>query len=76
MVSRQHLVIEAVDETKQQVLLRDVSRQGLTESREGFAGPASQGVWVPFSDTLTLGKTARHHGMSFGFSGPVRDPRG
>ena len=76
MVSRQHVVIEAVDETKQQVLLRDVSRQGLTESREGFAGPASQGVWVPFSDTLTLGKTARHPGMSFGFSAPVRDPRG
>jgi hypothetical protein len=76
MVSRQHVVIEAVDESKQQLLLRDVSRQGLTESREGFAGAASQGVWVPFSDTLTLGKTARHLGLSFGFSDPVRDPRG
>jgi hypothetical protein len=76
MVSRQHVVIEAVDESKQQVLLRDVSRQGLTESREGFAGAAGQGVWVSFSDTLTLGKTARHLGMSLGFSGPVRGPRG
>jgi hypothetical protein len=76
MVSRQHVVIVAVDEKNQQVLLRDVSRQGLTQSQQGFAGPASQGVWVPFSDTLTLGKTARHLGLSFGFSGPVRDPRG
>jgi FHA domain len=76
MVSRQHVVIEAVDEKRQRVLLRDVSRQGLTESREGFSGPASQGVWVSFSDTVTLGKTARHRGMSFGFSGLVRDPRG
>lgn len=73
MVSRQHLVIEAVDELKQQVLLRDLSRQGLTESQEGFAGPVSQGVWVPFSDTLTLGKTARHPGLRFVFSGPVSD---
>lgn len=69
MVSRQHLVIEAVDTALQQVKLRDLSRQGLTESREGWRGSAAQGVWVSCADTITLGKSSRHPGLSFGFSG-------
>lgn len=67
MVSRQHLVIEAVDEPSQRIKLRDLSRQGLTVSRAGWQGPASEGVWVASSDVITLGDTARHAGLAFGF---------
>jgi len=68
MVSRYHLVIEALDEPHQKLKLRDLSRQGLTLSREGWYGSAAEGVWVAWSDVITLGATARHAGLSFGFS--------
>ncbi len=67
MVSRQHLVIDAVDVHKRCVQLRDLSRQGLTHSRAGWPGPATDGVWVDGSDVITLGATTRHEGLSFGF---------
>jgi hypothetical protein len=74
MVSRQHLVIEEVDAQRQRVKLRDISRQGLSESREGWRGDATQGVWVACTDTITLGKTPKHSGLLFGFSGAVTNP--
>jgi pSer/pThr/pTyr-binding forkhead associated (FHA) protein len=74
MVSRQHLVIEEVDGERQQVKLRDISRQGLSDSREGWRGDAAQGVWVACTDAITLGKTLRHPGLSFGFLGPLTNP--
>ena len=75
MVSRQHLVIEAVDAQRQQVKLRDLSRQGLSDSREGWQGDAAIGVWVACSDAITVGKAPRHLGMTFGFSGGVNNPQ-
>ena len=72
MVSRQHLMIEEVDALKQQVKLRDLSRQKLSESHEGWRGAPAQGVWVPWTDTITIGKTDIHPGLSFRFSGAVR----
>lgn len=75
MVSRQHVVIEAVDEVQQQVLLRDVSRQGLTQSQAGWRGQPAEGAWVSFSDTLTLGQSGRHPGFRFGFLADTRDPQ-
>jgi pSer/pThr/pTyr-binding forkhead associated (FHA) protein len=68
MVSRHHLVIEAVDTSGQRVKLRDLSRQGLSESREGWREQPSQGVWVSWTDVITIGKTARHEGLGFAFS--------
>ena len=75
MVSRQHLVIEAVDAQRQQVKLRDLSRQGLSDSREGWQGDAALGVWVASSDAITVGKAPRHPGMTFGFTGGVNNPQ-
>ena len=72
MVSRQHLMIEEIDALKQQVKLRDLSRQKLSESHEGWRGAPAQGVWVPWTDTITIGKSDRHPGLSFCFSGAVR----
>lgn len=69
MVSRRHLVIEAIDTSRQQVKLRNLSRQGLTESTEGWRAQPEEALWVAWTDTITLGKSARHPGLSFGFSG-------
>lgn len=74
MVSRQHMVIDEVDGLHQQVKLRDLSRQGLSESREGWRGDAAQGVWVAWTDAITLGKMPRHPGITFGFAGGVNHP--
>jgi pSer/pThr/pTyr-binding forkhead associated (FHA) protein len=72
MVSRQHLLIEEVDALKQQVKLRDLSRQMLSESHEGWRGAPAQGVWVACTDTITIGKSDRHQGLSFCFAVPMR----
>jgi pSer/pThr/pTyr-binding forkhead associated (FHA) protein len=72
MVSRQHLMIEEVDTLKQQVKLRDLSRQKLSASQEGWRGAPAQGVWVPWSDIITIGKSDRHPGLSFCFFGTGR----
>jgi pSer/pThr/pTyr-binding forkhead associated (FHA) protein len=72
MVSRQHLMIEEVDTLKQQVKLRDLSRQKISVSQEGWRGAPAQGVWVPLSDTITIGKSDRHPGLSFCFFGAAQ----
>jgi pSer/pThr/pTyr-binding forkhead associated (FHA) protein len=72
MVSRQHLMIEEVDTLKQQVKLRDLSRQKISVSQEGWRGAPAQGVWVPWSDTITIGKSDRHPGLSFCFFGAAQ----
>jgi predicted component of type VI protein secretion system len=74
MVSRHHMVIEALDGLHQKARLRDISRQGLSESREGWEGEAAQGVWVAWTDAITLGKTPRHPGVTFGFSDAAIKP--
>lgn len=72
MVSRRHLVIEALDVPHQRLKLRDLSRQGLTHSREAWQGVPTEGVWVAWSDVITLGQTPRHAGLSFGFGAVPR----
>jgi pSer/pThr/pTyr-binding forkhead associated (FHA) protein len=72
MVSRQHLMIEEVDTLKQQVKLRDLSRQKISVSQEGWRGAPAQGVWVPWSDTITIGKSDRHPGLIFCFFGAAQ----
>lgn len=75
MVSRQHLVIEDVDVQHQRVKLRDISRQALSESHEGWRGDVAQGVWVACTDAITLGKSPKHSGLSFGFSRVMTSPK-
>jgi pSer/pThr/pTyr-binding forkhead associated (FHA) protein len=65
MVSRRHVVIEAIDHGSQQVKLRDISRHGLTQSARGWVGSPTEGVWVALGDTITLGKANGQRGFSF-----------
>jgi pSer/pThr/pTyr-binding forkhead associated (FHA) protein len=68
MVSRHHLVIEVVDVPRQMLKLRDLSSQGLTHSQKGWQGVPADGVWVAWSDVISLGKTSKHMELSFGIA--------
>jgi pSer/pThr/pTyr-binding forkhead associated (FHA) protein len=65
LVSRRHLIIEAIDAQANKVKLRDVSRHGLTASRTAWSGNACDGIWVDWGHVITLGRTPRTLGLTF-----------
>lgn len=73
MVSRRHLVIEAINAQQKKVKLRDVSRHGLTEGRTAWQGHTCDGIWVDWEQVITLGKTPRTPGLTFELEAPKHD---
>jgi hypothetical protein len=68
MVSRMHLRIEQIDYEKKQVLVRDTSRQGLTQCAGGPLLTVQGAAWVPEGAELVLGKSGDQSGLVFRLS--------
>lgn len=68
MVSRKHLVVEAIDVPRRKIKIRDVSQHGLTQSRNGWKGEVDKGVWISWDDEVTIGKISHHSGITICFS--------
>ena len=65
MVSRQHLVIEAVDRVAHRIRVRDLSSQGLTQCTDYSSSSLKAGGWVAVGVTIALGASDLYPGVSF-----------
>ena len=65
MVSRQHLVIEAVDHATHRIRVRDLSSQGLTRCADHASTALKAGGWVAVGMTVVLGASDPYPGISF-----------
>lgn len=68
MVSRRHLVIEAIDCVNEKWKIRDVSSQGLTECGTYSQAQMRIGAWLSLKDEVILGKTATIRGVKIRLS--------
>lgn len=74
MVSRMHLRIEQIDVDKGRILVRDLSRQGLTHCDGRILDAMLEGAWVSEDCELVLGKSSDHEGLAFRFRWPDPQP--